>query len=47
MLAAQAAFYKRIRAGVLATSQFAPMLADAHGRFHKPASWCAEAEFQG
>lgn len=32
-------FYKKIRPSVLALSQFPPSLTDAHGTFHKPASW--------
>lgn len=32
-------FYKKIRPGVLALSQFAPTLTDATGAFHKPAAW--------
>jgi len=34
-----AAFVKRIRSGVLAASQFPPILTDSVGTFHKPASW--------
>lgn len=34
-----ATFYKRIRKGALAASQFSPTLTDAHGTFAKPASW--------
>jgi uncharacterized LabA/DUF88 family protein len=34
-----ATFMKPIRQGVLAASQFPPVLQDAHGRFHKPATW--------
>ena len=35
-----ATFYRQsIRAGVLAASQFPPILTDAHGTFTKPASW--------
>lgn len=34
-----ATFYKVIRRGVLAASQFPPTLTDAHGTFRKPASW--------
>jgi uncharacterized LabA/DUF88 family protein len=34
-----ATFVKKIRAGVLAQSQFPPSLQDPHGTFHKPASW--------
>ena len=34
-----ATFYKRIREGVLAASQFAPVLRDAAGQIHKPAGW--------
>jgi uncharacterized LabA/DUF88 family protein len=32
-------FYKKIRCGVLAASQFAPTLTDAIGTFSKPATW--------
>lgn len=32
-------FYKKIRPGVLALSQFPPTLTDANGTFHKPATW--------
>ena len=32
-------FYKKIRYGVLAASQFAPTLTDAIGTFSKPATW--------
>ncbi len=32
-------FVKPIRRGVLAASQFPDTLTDAHGTFHKPASW--------
>jgi len=39
VLAKQASFYKHIRPGVLAASQLSPALTDAHGTFHKPASW--------
>ena len=39
VLAKQASFYKHIRPGVLAASQLPPALTDAHGTFHKPASW--------
>jgi hypothetical protein len=38
-LSQYATFYKRIRPGVLAASQFPPNLTDATGVFHKPASW--------
>lgn len=31
--------FKRIRSGVLLASQFPPTLTDAHGSFHKPATW--------
>ncbi len=34
-----AVFFKRVRAGVLAASQFPPVLTDAVGTFHKPATW--------
>lgn len=34
-----ASFYKRIRPGVLAASQFPSTLRDATGTFHKPPSW--------
>jgi len=32
-------FYKPIRAGALAASQFAPELSDAAGNFHRPPDW--------
>ena len=38
-LAQQASFIKKLRAGVLAASQFPNSLTDANGTFHKPASW--------
>ena len=34
-----ATFFKQIRQGVLRDSQFPPVLTDATGTFHKPASW--------
>jgi hypothetical protein len=34
-----ATFIKRIRRGVLAKSQFPPILRDQDGEFHKPVSW--------
>jgi hypothetical protein len=34
-----ASFYRRIRTGALAASQFAPILHDASGDFQKPAAW--------
>ena len=39
VLAREASFKKKIRKGVLATSQFPSVLHDAQGPFHKPASW--------
>ncbi len=39
VLAFQATFYKHIRKGVLAASQFPNTLTDQHGTFHKPATW--------
>ena len=39
VLAREASFKKKIRAGVLASSQFPNTLHDALGTFHKPASW--------
>jgi hypothetical protein len=39
VLLANADFFKSIRPGVLAASQFPPTLTDAHGTFHKPGSW--------
>lgn len=39
VLQRQATFYKHIRAGVLAESQFPPTLTDANGPFSKPPSW--------
>jgi uncharacterized LabA/DUF88 family protein len=38
-LSMYATFYKPIRAGVLAASQFPSTLTDAHGTFHKPSAW--------
>jgi len=32
-------FYKAIRKGVLAASQFPPVMKDAKGTFHKPGTW--------
>ena len=34
-----ASFYKHIREPALASSQFAPVLTDSRGTFHKPPSW--------
>jgi hypothetical protein len=34
-----ATFYKPIREGVLAVSQFPPQLTDAHGTITKPSTW--------
>ncbi len=39
VLAREASFKKKIRAGVLASSQFPASLQDARGAFHKPTSW--------
>ena len=39
VLLKQATFYKHIRKGVLAASQFPPTLTDAQGTFTKPQSW--------
>ena len=39
VLANQATFYKHIRAGVLAQSQFPATLTDGRGTFSKPSSW--------
>ncbi|MCS6847630.1 MAG: NYN domain-containing protein [Candidatus Roseilinea sp.] len=39
MLARHATFVKHIRQGVLANSQFPPVMTDALGTFVKPASW--------
>ncbi len=39
VLANQATFYKHIRNGVLAASQFPPTLTDAVGTFHRPSTW--------
>ncbi len=38
-LSQYATFYKPIRAGVLAASQFPATLTDSAGTFHKPAAW--------
>lgn len=38
-LAGVATFYKRVRTGVLRSSQFANPLRDAVGEFHKPQGW--------
>ena len=32
-------FFKQLRVSALAASQFAPMLTDANGQIHKPATW--------
>lgn len=37
--ALSADFYRRIRRGVLASSQFASQIPDAHGTIHRPPSW--------
>jgi hypothetical protein len=39
VLAKQATFYKHIRQGVLAASQFPSMITDANGTFSKPPGW--------
>ncbi len=39
MLQKYATFYKHIRPGVLAASQFPATLRDEHGNFSKPAGW--------
>ena len=39
MLQQHATFYKHIRPGVLAASQFPSVLRDAHGTFNKPPEW--------
>jgi uncharacterized LabA/DUF88 family protein len=39
VLLKQATFYKHIRKGVLAASQFPTTLTDAHGTISKPSSW--------
>ena len=39
VLVKHATFIKKIRAGVLRTSQFPATLRDATGTFHKPAAW--------
>jgi len=39
VLSKQATFYKHLRKGVLAASQFPPTLTDAHGTFYKPPTW--------
>ena len=39
VLAREASFKKKIRVGVLTSSQFPDTLHDARGTFHKPASW--------
>jgi predicted DNA-binding transcriptional regulator AlpA len=39
VLAKQATFYKHIRQGVLAASQFPPTLKDGGGTFAKPSTW--------
>ena len=38
-LSKYATFIKHVRANVLATSQFPPMLTDANGTFSKPTTW--------
>jgi uncharacterized LabA/DUF88 family protein len=35
----QATFFKQLRTGPIAASQFPAVMTDAQGRFHKPASW--------
>ncbi len=39
VLQQHASFYKHLRPAALVASQFPPQLTDAHGTFHKPASW--------
>ncbi len=39
VLRKNATFFKQIRKGVLATSQFPEILTDSHGSFQKPESW--------
>lgn len=39
VLVREATFIKQVRPGVLAASQFPPILVDARGSFHKPPSW--------
>jgi len=39
MLQQHATFYKHVRPGVLAASQFPRVLRDEHGAFHKPPEW--------
>jgi uncharacterized LabA/DUF88 family protein len=39
VLHSQATFVKQIRTGVLAVSQFPPVMTDANGTFHKPPIW--------
>lgn len=39
MLQQHATFYKHIRPGVLAASQFPTVLTDEHGTFNKPSEW--------
>jgi uncharacterized LabA/DUF88 family protein len=39
MLQQHATFYKHIRPGVLAASQFPTMVKDEHGTFNKPSEW--------
>lgn len=39
VLSKHASFIKPIRTWALKKSQFPPMLVDANGMFHKPASW--------
>jgi hypothetical protein len=39
MLQQYATFYKHIRPGVLAASQFPRVLRDEHGTFNKPPEW--------
>ncbi len=34
-----ALFYKKVRRGLLAASQFPPIMSDANGSFHKPETW--------
>jgi hypothetical protein len=35
----QPTFFKQLRRGPIAASQFPSVMTDARGRFHKPASW--------
>ncbi len=39
LLSCKPTFFKQIRVGAIAASQFPPTLTDTTGTFHKPAGW--------